>query len=135
MIDLRKTNYLLIIINIILIIVLVSGGIYFNSKFNSNPNTIINSKLNQSLEAKNEQVSAVESKLDIETYKTKHDEFSAAVESGSLNACNSLDESFYVKCKDSIYLNQAIEYSSPDLCEKISIEAMKMACKDLLIFN
>ena len=114
-------------------IVLVSGAIYFNSKLNSN--TVLNSKRNQSIEVNDKQTSAVESKVTIENYQSKHDEFTSIVEAGNLNACNSLDESFFAKCKDSIYLNQAIEYSSPDLCKKISIEAMKMACKDLLLFN
>jgi len=129
MMDLRKTNYLLLIINVILILFLISGFLYFG--FNLNSKSIVK----QSFNSGDLQLQRVDTEIDIEAYKAKHDKLSSVVESGNLKSCEGLDESFVLKCKDSIYLNQATEYSSVDICENITMESMKIVCRELVSFN
>ena len=134
--DLRKTNYLLIVINFILILCLV-GLFVFNLKLNNNL-TVLNKRSNALISQEQYQnqddleYNYFENQFNgsdsIEQYQNTHDEFSKAVASNDPNKCSSLDETFKVLCLDGVYLNLAIKEGDKDLCEKITSFELKEVC-------
>ena len=134
MIDLRKTNYLLIIINFILILSFI-GLLVFNirlnntlSSFSKESSALQNPVQNQNsfaLDSLESQKNAYESVIQ---YQDTHDQFSDSVASNDPSQCSKLDENFKVLCLDGIYLNLALKEGDKSLCEKITSFDLKEVC-------
>ena len=127
MIDLRKTNYLLIVINIVLLITLF---ILFFVSFNNLNKSDVNKDINSNL-SKSSSVNKV--KLDIEEYKKNHDRLTSAIGSGDLSSCEKLNGVQVGNCKDIIYFNEAVQNFESSKCDLIQNSEIKRNCRFVLV--
>ena len=127
MIDLRKTNYLLIIINIILILSLV-GMFIFSFKLNRSVESYDQNE-NIEIQKSSSYIKPRYDKYDtLSQYQSAHESFSDAVASNDLSRCATLDETFIGLCLNSIYLSLALRDGDKSLCDKITSLDLKDLC-------
>ncbi|MBI96260.1 hypothetical protein CL656_03860 [bacterium] len=127
MIDLRKTNYLLIIINVVLLLTLLI--VFFYSFYSSNKGQKDQlGNLNQINSS-----SVIQGTVNAEEYQIKHDKLTQAISSGDLSSCESLNGGQVNNCKDVIILNEAIQNSNSAKCDQILDREIKRSCNILLV--
>ena len=123
MMDLRKTNYLLIIINVVLILVLF----FYIGLTSFSKNHLQGRSQSFSSSNQNNEIRDINSR-NLEGYKKEHDRFSKAVSSNDLRRCQSLVNEFKTLCEDGIYLNLSVKNQDRSLCENIQSPDLKEVC-------
>ena len=123
--DLRKTNYLLIVMNVILILSLFSLSFYFIFRAGSSSFEL---GKNQDVQGSSI-IESADSDFDPLEYQIEHDAFSDLVSSGDLESCESLSLSFRDKCRDSILMSQALKGLDVSKCELIQNSDLVEICK------